>query len=77
MTRRWFLRQSGRTLAVLPIVSSLPVLGRAATAGATLQSIPASVLKRIGITTVCFRDRFASTRGKSAEPLSEPVSPTT
>ena len=69
MTRRWFLRQSGRTLAVLPIVSSLPVLGRAATAGATLQSIPASVLKRIGITTVCFRDRFASTREKNAEPL--------
>ena len=29
------------------------------------QSAPPAVLKRIGITTVCFRDRFASTRGKN------------
>jgi len=44
----------------------MPVLGYAASAA---QSIPASVLRRIGITTVCFRDRFPSTRDKKAEPL--------
>lgn len=69
MTRRWFVRLGGRALVFAPIWSSLPVFGRIPSAEAAAQSIPASVLRRIGITTVCFRDRFASTRGRKSEPL--------
>ena len=66
MNRRLFIRLGGHALAAVPILTSMPVLGRARPAA---QSIPASVLRRIGITTVCFRDRFRSTRDKKAEPL--------
>ena len=68
MNRRVFLRLGGRALAATPLLTmpSMPVLGSTASAA---QSIPASVLRRIGITTVCFRDRFPSTRDKKAEPL--------
>jgi sugar phosphate isomerase/epimerase len=68
MNRRVFLRLGGRALAATPLLTmtSLPVRGSAASAA---QSIPASVLRRIGITTVCFRDRFPSTREKTAAPL--------
>jgi sugar phosphate isomerase/epimerase len=69
MNRRLFIRLGGRALAAVPLLTSMPALGRAASARAAAQSIPASVLRRIGITTVCFRDRFTSTRGKTAEPL--------
>jgi sugar phosphate isomerase/epimerase len=43
-----------------------PIVARAQTTG---KPIPPSILRRIGITTVCFRDRFASTRGKNAGPI--------
>ena len=68
MNRRLFLRLGGRALAATPLLTmpSMPVRGSTASAA---QSIPASVLRRIGITTVCFRDRFPSTRDKKAEPL--------
>ena len=69
MTRRWLLEAGGRALAALPILTSMSVLSRAASGVAAAQTIPASVLRRIGITTVCFRDRFRSTRDKKAEPL--------
>jgi sugar phosphate isomerase/epimerase len=69
MNRRVFIRLGGRALAAVPLLTSLPVPGRAASARAAAQSIPAAVLRRIGITTVCFRDRFTSTRGKTTEPL--------
>jgi sugar phosphate isomerase/epimerase len=69
MTRRWFLEESGRALVALPILTSMSVVGRAASGVLAAQTIPASVLRRIGITTVCFRDRFQSTRDKKAEPL--------
>jgi sugar phosphate isomerase/epimerase len=81
MTRRWFLEESARALAALPILTSMSVVGpstrpsaslrtgRAASGVSAAQSIPAAVLRRIGITTVCFRDRFRSTRDKKAEPL--------
>jgi sugar phosphate isomerase/epimerase len=69
MTRRWLLREGSRVLAALPIVSGLQAIARAAGQGSATPSIPASILRRIGITTVCFRERFASTREKNAGPL--------
>ena len=68
MTRRSFIRYSGQAAALAPMWAAVGVRG-AAQAQAAGQSIPAGVLRRIGITTVCFRDRFAATRGKSATPL--------
>jgi sugar phosphate isomerase/epimerase len=69
MTRRWLLREGSRVLAALPIVSGLQAIARAAGQGSATPAIPASILRRIGITTVCFRERFASTREKNAGPL--------
>ena len=69
MTRRWFIALGGRAAAVAPIWAALPALGGFARAAAAGQSIPDAVLRRIGITTVCFRDRFVQTREKSAPPL--------
>ena len=67
MTRRWFLQQSGRSLAAASIWSKLPAVDRLASAAyAAPQAVPPGILRRIGITTVCFRDRFASTREKKA-----------
>ncbi len=68
MNRRVFLRLGGRALAATPLLTmpSMPVRGAAASAA---QALPASVLRRIGITTVCFRDRFPATREKTAAPL--------
>src|SRR5262245_56538875 len=63
MNRRRFLQQGSRALAVAPFV-----LGRAPAEGVqgTTTSIPPAVLSRIGITTVCFRERFPATRSKGA-----------
>jgi sugar phosphate isomerase/epimerase len=69
MTRRWFIRFGGRAAAVVPIWAAVPALGALVRARETGQAIPAAVLRRIGITTVCFRDRFVSTRGKTAGPV--------
>jgi sugar phosphate isomerase/epimerase len=69
MNRRSFLGMGGRAIVSMPIFSAMPVLGRVAIPDSAAQSVPASVLRRIGITTVCFRDRFASTRGKNAGPI--------
>ncbi len=69
MNRRVFIRLGGRALAAVPLLTSMPVPARAASTRAAAQSIPASVLRRIGITTVCFRDRFTATREKAAGPL--------
>jgi sugar phosphate isomerase/epimerase len=66
MNRRRFLQQSSRALAAAPFYSLTPGLGRLAGADAQAQSIPAAVLNRIGITTVCFRERFPATRSKGA-----------
>jgi sugar phosphate isomerase/epimerase len=67
MNRRSFLEQSGRALIAAPIVASLPASLAAMQSAA--KSAPAAVLKRIGITTVCFRDRFAATRDKKEGPV--------
>jgi sugar phosphate isomerase/epimerase len=61
MNRRTFLQQSSRALAAAPLYRGLtPVYN-------FVQSIPAAVLNRIGITTVCFRERFPATRSKGAD----------
>jgi sugar phosphate isomerase/epimerase len=67
MTRRWFIRCSGRTLAAVSLGASVPVLGRTMAVARAAQ--PAAVLRRIGITTVCFRDRFSATRDDKAGPM--------
>lgn len=66
MKRRTFLQQSGRAMAATPLVSLASGLFDAAGAEAAVQSIPAAVLNRIAITTVCFRERFAKTRSRGA-----------
>src|SRR5579872_518102 len=58
MKRRSFLQQ-GCALAAAPFYS-------AALANAAETPIPPAVLRRIGITTVCFRERFPATRTKGA-----------
>jgi sugar phosphate isomerase/epimerase len=64
MNRRSFLVQSGRALVAAPIMAGVPA------SLAAMQGKPsAAILKRIGITTVCFRDRFAATRGKNEGPV--------
>jgi sugar phosphate isomerase/epimerase len=68
MNRRKFLQHSGRTLAAVPILASGLVNGGCTEATAPAPAVPADVMSRIGITTVCFRERFAKTRtaGKAA-----------
>jgi Xylose isomerase-like TIM barrel len=63
MHRRRFLQQTGSALAVAPFRGAFD-LARAFQ-GAS-KPIPDAVLNRIGITTVCFRDRFPATRSKGA-----------
>jgi sugar phosphate isomerase/epimerase len=65
MNRRSFLVQSGRALIAAPIVAGVP----ASLAAMQAKAASPAVLKRIGITTVCFRDRFAATRGKNEGPV--------
>ena len=67
MKRREFIQLGGLAAAWLPSSSAwLPPSGGRPLAA---QAVPPGVLKRIGITTVCFRDRFASTREKTAGPI--------
>jgi sugar phosphate isomerase/epimerase len=66
MNRRRFLQHSSRVLAAAPFYSLASRLEGHLLADAGLQSIPAGILQRIGITTVCFRERFPSTRSKGA-----------
>lgn len=74
MNRRSFLVQSGRALMAAPIaapiVAAVPAsLAAMQSAASANKAVPAAILKRIGITTVCFRDRFAATRGKNEGPV--------
>jgi sugar phosphate isomerase/epimerase len=66
MNRRRFLRQGGRALAAAPFLPIAATVAEAAGALGAKQPVPAAVLNRIGITTVCFRERFPSTRSKGA-----------
>jgi sugar phosphate isomerase/epimerase len=67
MNRRSFLRYGGQAAALAPFWAAAPALTDRSRLEA--QTVPAGVLRRIGITTVCFRDRFTSTRGKDAGPV--------
>src|SRR5690242_17158098 len=64
MNRRQFLERSGQALATIPLVSLGSRFDLLAQGAAP--SIPAPVLERLGITTVCFRERFPATRTKGA-----------
>lgn len=66
MNRRNFLKQSGSAMAALPLVSLGSTFDWSIVAQGTAESIPAAVLNRLGITTVCFRERFPATRTKGA-----------
>jgi sugar phosphate isomerase/epimerase len=68
MNRRTFLQQSGRALAAAPMYSVASGLFAGSVAEAAMQNIPPGVLSRLGITTVCFRERFAKTRSRGAAP---------
>jgi sugar phosphate isomerase/epimerase len=61
MNRRVFLAQLTAAVGAAPILSATG-LSAFQTGGA--QSIPPAVLRRIGITTVCFRNRFSQTAPK-------------
>lgn len=66
MNRRDFLNQSGRALAVMPLASLGSTLDWFPGAQGAARSIPPGALNRLGITTVCFRERFPATRSKGA-----------
>ncbi len=63
MNRRVFLAQLSAAIAAAPVLSATRV---SALQGAGVPSIPPGVLRRIGITTVCFRNRFRQTAPKDA-----------
>jgi len=62
MDRRVFVKFGGRALAAAPLYAALRPLVQTLEA----QAIPAAVMNRIGITTVCFRNQFAATRPQNA-----------
>ena len=66
MNRRSFLQQSGRALVAVPFMPLASDLLNAAGTTTVFQGIPPAILKRIGITTVCFRERFPATRSRGA-----------
>src|SRR5437868_15532493 len=65
MNRRVFLAQLTAAVGAAPILSATR-LSAFQGAGAGAGSIPPAVLQRIGITTVCFRNRFRQTAPKDA-----------
>ena len=67
MNRRSFLQYGGQAAALAPFWA--PALTELSRLEAAAQAVPAGVLRRIGITTVCFRDRFGSTRDKKTGPV--------
>jgi sugar phosphate isomerase/epimerase len=68
MNRRSFIRLGGRAAAIVPIWAAAPSLAGAARLSAA-QPAAGAALRRIGITTVCFREQFTQTRTKGAAPL--------
>ncbi len=68
MNRRRFLQQGSRALAAAPFYSMAVAssLRPQAPAASAARAIPAAALNRLGITTVCFRERFPATRTKGA-----------
>jgi sugar phosphate isomerase/epimerase len=66
MHRRRFLQHGARALAAAPFLPLAGTVAKATGDFAGGQPLPAGVLNRIGITTVCFRERFPATRTKGA-----------
>ena len=60
MNRRSLLRHGGRAAALAPFWAAAPALAGLSRLNAAAQTVPPGVLRRIGITTVCFRDRFVA-----------------
>ena len=69
MNRRSLLRYGGRAAALAPFWAAAPALAGLSRLNAAAQTVSPGVLRRIGITTVCFRDRFVATRDKKAGPV--------
>ena len=69
MNRRSFIRFGTQAAAVVPFWGAAPAFASFSRQPAAAQKVPAAVLRRIGITTVCFRERFAQTREKGSAPL--------
>ena len=68
MNRRSFIRLGGQAAALVPIWAAGPAFAnRPGMAPAPQMS--EGVRRRIGITTVCFREQFSQTRDKKAAPL--------
>ena len=68
MNRRSFIRLGGQAAALVPIWAAVP--GFANRPGmAPAPQMSEGVRRRIGITTVCFREQFSQTRDKKAAPL--------
>ena len=63
MNRRVFLAQLSAAVGAAPVLSAARL---SSLQGAGVPSIPPAVLQRIGITTVCFRNRFRQTAPKDA-----------
>jgi sugar phosphate isomerase/epimerase len=68
MNRRSFIRLGGQAAALVPFWAAVPVFANRQ-GMAPAQQMPEAVRRRIGITTVCFRERFSQTRDKKAAPL--------
>jgi sugar phosphate isomerase/epimerase len=70
MNRRTFLQHTTHALAAAPFLTAGRSLAWTGTGIEDLrdvaQAIPPAALARIGITTVCFRERFPATRSKGA-----------
>ena len=69
MNRRSFIRFGTQAAAVVPFWAAAPAFASFSRQPAAAKPVPAAVLRRIGITTVCFRERFTQTREKGAAPL--------
>jgi sugar phosphate isomerase/epimerase len=69
MNRRSFIRAGAQAAAIAPFWTIAPALSGRSAVRAAGQTVAPAVLRRIGITTVCFRDQFASTRGKNGGPI--------
>jgi len=67
MNRRSLLVYGGRAAALAPFWAAAPAVTGLSPLAA--QTASPAVLRRIGITTVCFRERFAATRTKAAGPV--------
>jgi sugar phosphate isomerase/epimerase len=69
MNRRLFIRVGTQAAAAIPFWGAASAFASVSRQPAAAPKVPAAVLRRIGITTVCFRERFAQTREKGSAPL--------